>query len=105
MRFLSILIVASFYYTAGAILDRSGRPPAEGRTMDGLAFLKDSSPGEYAAIQWLRDQAEPGRIIEAVGNDYSDHGAHLRRHWTGRGARLEGPRNPVARLPRGLRWA
>ena len=70
---LALLLAASFYYTAGAILDRSAAS-AEGRTLDGLAFLKDSAPGEYAAIQWLRDEAEPGRIIEAVGDDYTDFG-------------------------------
>ena len=70
---LALLLAASFYYTAGALLDRSSAS-AEGRTLDGLSFLKDNSPGEYAAIQWLRDEAEPGRIIEAVGDDYSDYG-------------------------------
>ena len=70
---LSLLIAASFYYTAGALLDRSAAS-AEGRTLDGLAFLKDSAPGEYAAIAWLRDEAKPGRIVEAVGDDYSDYG-------------------------------
>ncbi len=69
---LALLLAASFYYTAGAILDRSAAS-AEGRTLDGLAFLKDVSPGEYAAIQWLRDEAEPGRIIEAVGDDYTEY--------------------------------
>ncbi len=44
------------------------------RTLDGLAFLRESDPGEYAAIVWLRDEAEPGRIVEAVGDDYSDYG-------------------------------
>ena len=73
LTFLAVLLAASFYYTAGAILDRSAAS-AEGRTLDGLAFLKESAPGEYAAIEWLRDEAEPGRIIEAVGDDYTDYG-------------------------------
>ncbi|MYE39553.1 MAG: hypothetical protein F4X27_04910 [Chloroflexi bacterium] len=70
---LAVLLVASFYYTAGALLDRSAAS-AEGRTLDGMAFLKESAPGEHAAIAWLRDEAEPGRIVEAVGDDYSDYG-------------------------------
>ena len=70
---LAVLLVASFYYTAGAIIDRSSAAH-EQRTLDGLAFLKDSAPGEYAAIAWLRDEARPGRIVEAVGDDYSDYG-------------------------------
>ena len=73
LRFLSLLLAASFYYTAGAILDRSAES-AGARTLDGLAFLQESAPGEYAAIQWLRDEAEPGRIIEAVGDDYTGYG-------------------------------
>ena len=70
---LALLLVASFYYTAGAIIDRSSAAHGQ-RTLDGLAFLKDSAPGEHAAIAWLRDEAEPGRIVEAVGDDYSDYG-------------------------------
>ena len=70
---LSLLIAASLYYTAGAIIDRSSAAHGQ-RTLDGLAFLKDSAPGEYAAIKWLRDEAKPGRIVEAVGDDYSDYG-------------------------------
>ena len=67
------MAVPSFYYTVGALADRSSAPPGS-RTMDGLAFVKASSPGEYAAISWLRDEAEPGRIVEAVGEDYSEFG-------------------------------
>ena len=73
-----VLLAASLYYPVGAVLDRTGLP-YEGHsfadnTLDGLAFVKEWSPGEYAAIQWLRDQAPPGRIVEAVGQDYSDYG-------------------------------
>ena len=75
---LLVLILASLYYPVGAVLDRMGwlhgGPSFAGNTLDGLAFVKESSPGEYAAIQWLRDQAPPGRIVEAVGHDYSDYG-------------------------------
>ena len=70
---LSLLIAASFYFTAGATIDRSSAVHGQ-RTLDGLAFLKQSDPGEYAAIAWLRDEAEPGRIVEAVGDSYSDYG-------------------------------
>ena len=70
---LAILLAASFYYTAGAMLDRGSASPGA-RTLDGLAFLRETSPGEYEAIAWLRDEAEPGRIVEAVGDDYSEYG-------------------------------
>ena len=70
---LVLLLAASFYYTVGATLERSS-VPAEGRTLDGLAYLQVSEPGEYAAIAWLRDEAPPGRIVEAVGDDYTRYG-------------------------------
>ena len=74
--FFALLLAASIYYTIGATLERSGAytEPYEGRTLDGLAYLHQEEPGEYAAIAWLRDQAPPGRIVEAVGDDYSRFG-------------------------------
>ena len=73
---LAVLLITSLYYTLGAAIDRSGAhgAPFEGRTLDGLAYLRNSDAGEYAAIAWLRDVAAPGRIVEAVGDDYSLHG-------------------------------
>ena len=73
---LAVLLAASLYYTVGAALDRGGAygDPPEGRTLDGLAYLKLENPGEYEAIAWLRDEAPPGRIVEAVGDDYSRYG-------------------------------
>ena len=70
---LALLLVGSFYYTLGATLERGGAhgAPYEGRTLDGLAYLAVEDPAEYAAIAWLRDEAPPGRIVEAVGDDYS----------------------------------
>ena len=73
---LVVLLIASLYYTLGSTLERSGAysVPAEGRTLDGLAYLHVGNPGEYAAIAWLRDKAPPGRIAEAVGDDYTQYG-------------------------------
>ena len=73
---LAVLFVAAFYYTIGAAIERAGvyGDPQEGRTLDGLAYLKPSNPGEYEAISWLRDEAPPGRIVEAVGDDYTQYG-------------------------------
>ena len=70
---LALLLVGSFYYTLGATLVRGGAhgAPFEGRTLDGLAYLAVEDPAEYAAIAWLRDEAPTGRIVEAVGDDYS----------------------------------
>lgn len=73
-----VLLLASLYYPVGAALDRTGvlrqGHSFSDNTFDGLSFIKDSGRGEYAAIQWLRDQAPWGRIVEAVGDDYSDYG-------------------------------
>lgn len=73
-----ILSIASLYYSAGAMIDRTGLMTANysflDKTLDGLAYLKNADPGEYDAVAWLRDTAEKGRIVEAVGSDYSDYG-------------------------------
>ena len=68
-----VLFAASLYYPLGASLDGSRSTQGNG-TFDGLAFLQKRNSGEYAAIEWLRDEAQWGRIVEAVGNDYSDFG-------------------------------
>ena len=70
---LALLLVGSFYYTLGATIERGGAHGAtyEGRTLDGLAYLAVEDPAEYAAIDWLRDEAPYGRIVEAIGDDYS----------------------------------
>ncbi len=71
-----VLLAASLYYPVGAVLDRTGvfqeGHTIDDNTLDGLAFLKQNSPGEYAAIEWLRDDAPRGRMVEAVGDDYSE---------------------------------
>lgn len=73
-----ILLIGSLYYSAGAVIDRTGLMTANysfsDRTLDGLAYLKNADPGEYEAVAWLRDAADKGRIVEAVGSDYSDYG-------------------------------
>ena len=73
-----VLLVASAYYSVGAVLDRTGvlsqHHSLEDNTLNGLEFVRAQDPGEYAAIEWLRDEAPWGRIVEAVGNDYSDFG-------------------------------
>ena len=68
-----VLLAASLYYPLGAVMDRTGnfsRSPS----LDGLAFLETGASSEYEAIRWLRDKAPRGRIVEAVGDDYSEYG-------------------------------
>ncbi|MFQ6027536.1 MAG: DUF2298 domain-containing protein [Dehalococcoidia bacterium] len=73
-----VLLLASLYYPVGAALDRSGllRPghTLADNTLDGLAYVQRTDPGEYAAVQWLREQDSNGGIVEAVGDDYSNFG-------------------------------
>ena len=71
-----LLMIGALYYPVGATLDRTEilgeHHDFSSNTLDGLQFIKNSHPGEYAAISWLRDEAGPGRIVEAVGEDYSE---------------------------------
>ena len=70
---MAVLLLASVYYPVAAALDKTQAPGDS--TLDGLAFLRSSGySGEYEAIQWLRDEAPWGRIVEAVGDDYSEYG-------------------------------
>ena len=67
-----VLLLASIYYPIGAALDRAKH--GGDTTLDGLAFLRRGHSDEYEAIRWLRDEAPWGRIVEAVGDDYSEYG-------------------------------
>ena len=60
------------YYAPGAALDKTKSQLPD--SLDGLAFVKASSPGEYEAILWLRENLSEGNIVEAVGDDYSEFG-------------------------------
>lgn len=72
------LIMASAYYPVAAVLDRTEWFQDGGgfgdNTLAGLDFLRRGEPGEYDAIVWLNEEAEPGRILEAVGDGYSNYG-------------------------------
>ena len=72
-----LFLVAAIYYPVGAILDRTGLFRAghdfKNNTLDGLDYIRQHGPAEYSAIIWLRDEAEPGRMVEAVGDDYSEY--------------------------------
>ena len=72
------LLAVSLYYPVGAVIDRTGIAAHgytfPGKTFDGLAFVREGDPGEYDALAWLRETAPPGRLVEAVGSDYTDYG-------------------------------
>lgn len=50
-----------------------GYPPAGYHTLDGLAYLDASRPGEAAAIDYLRSLGGDHCIVEAEGGDYTYH--------------------------------
>ena len=68
---LAVLLCASLVYPALAIPNRADgfkRAP----TLDGIAWIHDTNPSDYAAIQWLNANAPRGStILEAVGGEYS----------------------------------
>ncbi len=72
------LALASAYYPVGAVIERTGWTQAgesrEDNTLAGLDFLRRSNPEEYDAIVWLKTEAGPGNILEAVGDEYGDSG-------------------------------
>ena len=74
----ALALIASLYYPVGAVLERTGLlDPGEtlaDNTLDGLAYVKESDPDEYAAIAWLRVQDSHGNMVEAVGDDYTSYG-------------------------------
>ena len=74
----AILLLASAYYPVAAVIERTGWATAgEGwhdNTLYGFEHLRQSSPDVYEAIQWLNTTAAPGRIVEAVGDDYDNYG-------------------------------
>jgi uncharacterized membrane protein len=67
------LFLASLYYPVEAVLTKGGNGGEN--TLDGLAYIARSSPGEYAAIQWLQENGKEGEgIVEAVGDSWSPYG-------------------------------
>ncbi len=72
------VLLMALYYPVGATLDRTGLlregHSFQDNTLDGLAYIRDQSRAEYQALAWLRDEAGPGTIVEAVGDDYSEYG-------------------------------
>ena len=68
---IGLLMAGSLYYPVEAALTKSGQFQGEA-TLDGLAHVARNSPGEYAAILWLQDNAQEGDgLLEAVGGSYS----------------------------------
>ena len=62
---LALLFGAAVYYPAAGVASRVGEQPRF--TLDGLAYLKEQSPADYAAVRWARDNtARDAVILEAA---------------------------------------
>ena len=67
------LLILGFYYTAAAAASKADGFASE-PTLDGMDFVRQRSPAEYDAVQYLKDNAEEGSVVlEAVG-EWFDYG-------------------------------
>ena len=57
---LVLLVAASLYYPVAAIQTRTSQEGGPRVTLDGLAHVADSQPGEYTVIQFLQVARPPG---------------------------------------------
>jgi len=64
-----IVLLASLYYPAAAAYTRAGGYRGEA-TLDGVAFLRQSSPSEYRAYEWVQALGGQGVLVEAPGESY-----------------------------------
>jgi YYY domain-containing protein len=81
---LSLMVLAGLVYPAFAIPYKAGNfvGPA---TLDGMAWLSESRPDDYAAIRWLRENASGSAVIlEAPGDGFAAY------QYTGRVSALTG---------------
>ena len=76
-----VAMAAGLSYTVAAVPAKAGgfaSPP----TLDGTAYLRQTSPDEYDAIAWLRENArEDDVMVEAPGGSYSEF--NRLSAWTG----------------------
>ncbi|MCU0501025.1 MAG: DUF2298 domain-containing protein, partial [Anaerolineae bacterium] len=73
---LTILLVAgSLVYPLAAIPSKAGDFRGQA-TLDGLAYLRQSSPADVSAIEWIRANVPPDAVVlESSGGSYSPEGA------------------------------
>ncbi len=75
----SLMVAAGLVYPAlaipsktGGFMRTAGEPPP---TLDGIEYIRRLYPADYAGIQWLSENAQPGDVVlEAVGGAYSYFG-------------------------------
>jgi uncharacterized membrane protein len=70
-----LLVLGSLWYPLAAIPSKADNFQGE-PTLDGLAYLRRNSPGDMAAIVWIRSNVAPDAVVlEATGGSYSPEGA------------------------------
>jgi uncharacterized membrane protein len=60
------LLLGLFYPIMTTWSKTNGFNPADGRTLDGSAYLALYQPSDYAAMQWINDQLDGGIVAEAI---------------------------------------
>lgn len=67
---LVVLVLMSLVYPVLASYTRAGRFQRDA-TLNGIAYVENQRPAEYAAIRWLQDNVEGApTILEAPGDSY-----------------------------------
>ncbi len=75
LALIALLTLTGLYYPVAAGYSKAGRF-ARSPSLDGLAYLRQYNPGDYAAIAWLRQNAVTARVVlEASGGSYDRDGA------------------------------
>ncbi len=67
-----VLILGALYFPVASARDVYVN--GGGNSLDGLDYLKRFGSDDLEAILWLRDEAPEGRIVEAVGDSYTEFG-------------------------------
>jgi YYY domain-containing protein len=70
-----VVIGAGLVYPVFSLLSKTDNfkfAHPEARTLDGAAYLANTMPDDYQAIQFLQ-QLDPGVVVEAVGGQYSEY--------------------------------
>ncbi len=71
---LLLFLMAGAVYPIAATGERTNHFAQRSNSLDGLAYMQVSSPGDYAAITWLNSHIQGNPVIvEALGPDYSDY--------------------------------
>jgi YYY domain-containing protein len=72
---LCLLLLASAVYPVAGSYARTNHFAQRTNSLDGLDYMAQTDPGDYAAIRWINSNISGAPVIlEAIGPDYSDYG-------------------------------